>query len=187
MPGVLPQRYKMFVFLLSLVFFAWLFADLVMIPARERIAQQKVQLQAERNWVKAVQDFSMAHPEPVKYLNYLDNKLAALEVLFPLDARLSEFLTQAESAAKAAGVQLLSLKPGPSTNRNGFRDWTIDLVVRGSFFETMNFIKKLEAGPRFNTVSSFTIKSMPGYLESKLSISIFSFGAAKIASKNDSG
>lgn len=181
--AALPQRYKICAFVLALAVLAWLYAGVVLFPAQQRIAELENQLRMERGWVKVVQDFGMANPEPAKYLKLLDDKLGSFDRLLPPDSRVSEFLSQSEAAAAASGVQLVSLKPGPAVNKSGYRDWTMELVVRGSFFQTMNFIKKLEAGPRFNTVNSLSMQTKPGHLESKLSVSIFSFGASANAPK----
>lgn len=172
----LPLRYKVCIFSLALMVFAWIFAAAALFPAQQRIAELENVLRMEQGWVKVVQDFGMKHPEPAKYLKLLDDKLASLDRLLPPEARVSEFLSQSEAAAKSSGVQLLSLKPGAVVNKKGFRDWTMELTVRGSYFQTMNFIKKLEEGPRFSTVTNITMQSKPGQLESRLSVSIYSFG-----------
>jgi type IV pilus assembly protein PilO len=140
------------------------------------MAELENQLRMERGLVKAAQDFGMTHPEPAKYLKLLDDKRNAIEKMLPPDARVSEFLSQCEAAAKASGVQLVSLKPSVAINKNGYREWPMELVIRGSYFQTMNFIKKIEEGPRFNTLTNITMQAKPGQLESKLAVSIYSFG-----------
>ena len=174
----LPLRYKVYVFAAVLVLTAWLFVSYVLLPTKLRLVEMENQLRRERSSVKVLQGFGMAYPEPNKYLKLLDDKLVLLECLLPTEACISEFLSQSEEAAKASGVQLISLKPGSTVNKNGYREWMMEQVIRGSYFQTMNYYKKIEEGPRYNTVSNIAIQSKIGYLESKLTISIFSFGAA---------
>ncbi|KYZ77079.1 hypothetical protein AXX12_02785 [Anaerosporomusa subterranea] len=172
----LPLRYKVCAFALGMVLLTWLFAGLVLFPYQQRMTDIENQLQAERSLVKAAQDFGMIHPEPAKYLKLIDDKLHVLERMLPSEARVSEFLSQSETAAKASGAKLVSLKPGAAMNKNGYQEWSMELVIHGSFFQTMNFVKKIEEGPRFNSVSNIVMQAKPGQLESKLTISIYSFG-----------
>lgn len=172
------MRYKNYAFTAVLLLMAWLFASFVFFPTKQRLAEMENQLRLEHSSVKILQGFGMAYPEPPKYLKMLDNKLAVLERLLPTEVQVSDFLSQSELASKASGVQLISLKPGAPVNKNVYREWVMELVIRGSYFQTMNFLKKIEEGPRFSTVSNIAIQSKPGHLESKLAVSIYSFGAA---------
>ena len=174
----LSLRYKMCIFTLGLIVFGWFFAVVVLLPAQQRIVALEKQLRIEQDWIKVVQDFGTAYPEPAKFQKLLDEKLISFDRLLPAQVRVSDFLSQCEAAAKASGVQLLSLKPGAFVNKNKFRDCKMELVIRGNYFQTMNFIKNLEDGPRFCTITQIAIQSKSGQVESKLSVNIYSFGVA---------
>jgi type IV pilus assembly protein PilO len=175
-----PLRYKICSFALGLVLLTWLFADWVLLPCQQRMAVLENQLQAELSSVKVAQDFVMSHPDPAKYLKLLDDKLHVLEQMLPPKARVSEFLSQSEATAKISGVQLVSLKPGAAVNKNGYQEWSLELVIHGGFFQIMDFVKKIEAGSRFSSVVSIVMKAKSGQLESKVTISMYSFGIVPV-------
>lgn len=170
----LSSRYKIGVCVIGLVFLSWLFGVFVVLPARQHLTDMENKLEIERNWVKKGQEFSSAYPEPVKYLKRLNDKLHVLVQLLPPESQISEFLLQSEIAARHSGVHLIALKPGGAVIKNGYREYPIELVVNGSFFQTMNFIKAIEAGMRFNNVSSLVIQVKSGSLESRLLVHIYS-------------
>ena len=94
--------------------------------------------------------------------------------ILPAESQISEFLLQSETAARDSGVQLIMLKPGTAISKNGCREYPVELIIRGDFFQTMNFIKAVETGVRFNNVNSLLMQVRSGYLESKLSVTIYS-------------
>ena len=131
------------------------------------------QLREERNRVKQIQSFSLAHPEPAKHLNQLEEKLTVFNRMLPLEPQVGEFLTQSENSAKTSGVQFVSLKPGQMANKGGYRELSLELTIRGNYFQTMNFLKRIEEGPRFVAVTNVTMQSQSGQIQSKIWVSIY--------------
>lgn len=171
---MLSFRYKASLCIIGLVCISCLLVAFAILPARQRITDLENQLKIERQWVKQAQEFSLIYPEPAKHLKQLDDKLHLLAQMLPAESQISEFLLQSEAAARDSSVKLTMLKPGTVVIKNGCREYPVELAVRGDFFQIMNFIKAVEANVRFNNVNSLLMQVKSGYLESKLSVTIYS-------------
>lgn len=170
----LSFRYKAAICMIGLVCVSWLLVVFGILPTRQRLTEIENKLKIERQWVKRAQEFSLAYPEPAKHLKQLDAQLHLVAQILPAESQISEFLLQSETAARDSGVQLIMLKPGTAISKNGCREYPVELIIRGDFFQTMNFIKAVETSVRFNNVNSLLMQVRSGYLESKLSVTIYS-------------
>lgn len=178
--GSLSLRYKVCVFSCGIVLTVWLFAEFVYFPWQQRMAGVAERLQLELAMVKNAQEFVVSQPEPSRYLQQLDRKLDLLEQILPSTDRTGRFLPHGEMAAKSSGIQLLSVKPGEVVHKNGYQELSLQLIVQGNFFQTMQFIKTLETGPHFSNVSHIVLQAKPATLESKITIMLYSCEAAQI-------
>jgi len=149
------------------------------LPQTERIAALTAQYQTERQRVQTIEAFANAHPDIGAYETELNNKLAQVDKMLPNNAEISEFIIEAENIAKISGVQLLRIKPAPAVNKNGYREIPLEMVVKGNYFQTLSFLKKLEEITRFNSVLNLATQSKNGDLESKLSVVIYSYGVTQ--------
>lgn len=164
---------------ITLLFFGsvWVYLLLAYFPQQARITELKEQLERERQEVQILEAFSLAHPSIDKYIGELKVKHAAVDQMLPAETRLGEFILAAQQAADDAGVELLQIKPMTPLNKAGYREIPVEILVRGGFFASTHFLRKLEEGPRFTLVQNLSVFSRAGELESKLILGVFSFGA----------
>ena len=94
--------------------------------------------------------------------------------MLPETTGIGEYLGQLETAAKQSGVILTQVKPGQPVDKGGYMETQLEVLVRGSFFQTLNFFKKLDEGQRFSAIGTASLHSKQGMLDSKLVVSIYS-------------
>ena len=169
---------KYIIVLYSLTMFAavWIFVLLVYLPQTARNNELRQQLQAQQQQVKIVESFALAHPEADKYLTELDKRQAALDKMLPNNPDIGEFVLQVEWAARDSGVQVTQMKPSAPVNKEGYREIPVEILAKGNFFQTAAFIKKLEDSQRFVVTQNLSMQSKQGIIDSKISVSIYSFG-----------
>lgn len=177
----------------------------IIVPQQEKIVQAAAQISAESQKVKTVEAFVAAKPNLDQYLMELDSKLLQINAMLPNDPEMSEFLRQAEKYARETGVVLAQVQTGQIAAKNGYREIPLDIVVTGSYLQTVNFIKKLEEGSRFVVVRNIQMNSQGKEIQqtagktaplqlgtqqtqisSKLSVAIFGYGVPPQAKKDGS-
>ncbi|MDT8901800.1 type 4a pilus biogenesis protein PilO [Anaeroselena agilis] len=175
LPKELSLKHKLMLFaLVALLIFAaaWLF---LLQPQRLRLAELDGRYRNEKRQVDTIEAHALAHPDPAKHMAELDARRRALDRMLPETPGVSDFLVAVEKAARASGVQIMQVKPAPVVSRNGYHETPLDLLVRGDFFQTVGFLKRLEDAPRFNSVPQLTMDMKPGGgLETKLQVVIYS-------------
>jgi type IV pilus assembly protein PilO len=174
----LKTKHIILLYSLGLAAVVWIFVMLVYLPQTVRNNELRAQLQLQQQQVKNIESFALAHPEADKYLAELDRRQIVADKMLPNHPELSEFVMQVERSAREAGVQVLQLKPSVPASRQGYREIPIEILIKGNFFQTANFLKKMEDGSRFTLVQNLTMHSRQGIIESKLNLAIFSFGSA---------
>lgn len=183
----LQEKHKIGLFAASLVVIAWLFYSYVLLPQNLRIAELKVQCQAGGQQVQLIEAYAAAHPDIEHYLNELDGKIGQVSKILPDNNNIRDFLVQAEQAAKESSVRLSQIKPGQAVNKNGYREIPVEIAVKGSYFQILEFANKLENGPRFNTITNISMRAQQGILDNTVSVIIYSYGTAPIAEQTAAG
>ena len=158
----------------------WVFLLLAYFPQQANIAELKGQLERDRRNVQMLEAFSIAYPSPEKYIGELKEKRTAVDKMLPDGAELGGFILAAQQAAADAGVQLLQIKPMPPVNKEGYQEIPVEILIRGSFFTSTAFLRKVEEGPRFSLIQNISVLSRQGGLESKLNLVIFSSGSLPV-------
>lgn len=171
---------KYLIVLYALIFLAavWAFFLLLYLPQAARNSELREQLLMQQQQVKAIETFALAHPEADKYLAELDRRQAVLDKMLPANTELSDFVVQVERAAKEAGVQIAQLKPSAPVNKEGYREIPVEILVKGSFFQTAAFLKKLEDGQRFSLVQTLSMQARPNMLDCRINATVYAFGSA---------
>lgn len=174
----IASKYMGVLFFLGLITFTLLGYILLLVPEQARITKLASLYQTEVNRIQAIEAFAMAYPDPDRHLRLLSEKILFHEKLLPDQPAISEFLLTTEQAAKNNRVQLARITPGQETNKNGYREVTVEMITKGDYFQTMNFLKQLEAGPRFSSIAGLSIQSRENLLESRLIAVIYCYGAS---------
>lgn len=172
----LQPRQKIVLFIICAVITLLLFYFIILEPQRQRITELRNELQLERARINTIEAFVIAHPNSDKYLIELDQKTAQIDKMFPNQPEISDFLSLLNQTSKSCGVQLVHVKPAASINKSGYREIPLDILIRGNYFQTLNFLTKMESLPRLVLVTNITTQSKQRTLETKLSAIIYSYG-----------
>lgn len=172
----LQVKEKVSVFAVAILLVVYVFYDFVLTPEWAHIDDLTAQYNTERQKVKVIEDFVLAHPNPELHVVELDNKLMQVGRMLPDNPDMSHFLVQIEQLAQENGVQLGSLKPTKTANKEGYREFEVEFTVKGSFAQVMNFLHKTENGIRFINITNITMQVNKEGLTSKLSAKIYSYG-----------
>ncbi|MEG6585545.1 type 4a pilus biogenesis protein PilO [Dendrosporobacter sp. 1207_IL3150] len=170
------DKHKILIFCAGIVTVIVVFYYYILIPQQDRIAQLTSTYESERQRVQTIEAFAKAHPDIGVYEQELNNKIATVDKMLPHNIELSEFIVEVEKSASNSGLQLTKFKPGQEVNKNGYREIPLELVVKGDYFQTLAFLKKLEDLTRFNSGNNVSVQYRDGQLESKILINIYSFG-----------
>lgn len=173
--GVAP-KYWFILYGVLLLAIGTLLSSYVLYPQESRGLELERQLAAERQKLAAVESFMLAHPEPEAYLQEMQRSQAKNELMLPVNLDVSKFIAQLEKDSKAAGVKLLSVKPSAAVEKAGYREMPMELMLEGTFYSIMSFLKRLEDGERFCVPASFLIQSKQNLLSVKLNLLIFAYG-----------
>lgn len=178
----LEDKHKIFLFIVALLGLLSTSYYSVIMPQMEDVARLQNQYESERQRVQILETFALNHPDINKYVKELNAKAEAVDKSLPNDLEVARFLVEIESVSKAAGgVQLAQIKPAQAINKNGYREIPIEILVRGTFTQMLNFLKKLEETQRFHSIANMSIQSQKNILESKITVLIFSYGIVQNA------
>jgi len=167
------MKHKILIFALVSLTAAWLLTIYVFMPQWDDLDQQTASYQQEKQKLQVVEAYAIDHPNIDEHLAELDVKRASLDKLLPNSGNFTEYLLQVETAAKASGVKIIGVKPTQPVDKGQVNESMFEVVVRGTYFQTLDFVKRLDEGPRFNFVSAVAMRADQGVLESKLSILIY--------------
>lgn len=148
----------------------YLFWSLVVIPCQQRVLALRFSLQHQANWVQQVEKFIQVQPEPARYISQLDEQMDRLERMLPVQVSSSIVLTQVLTAAKQSGTELLLLKPERSEVTNGLHAGVADVVVSGTYFAILDFMKQLEQEQLFMIIGDLAINEQQEGLALKLKL-----------------
>lgn len=169
-------KYYTALFALGTAGFIFVVNFYLLFPQSEKIEQLRINAQMEKQKVKVVEAFALEHPNTELYLFQLDEQKAQVDRLMPDKSDISDFLAQLDQAAKSTGLKIMNIKISPIVNKNGYRDIPIEIVVKGDYFQTINFLTKMENLSRFNTINSIVTQSREKDLETKLAVTVYSYG-----------
>ncbi len=172
------DKHKVLLFIAGIVTVMIGFYYFIFLPQRTQISQLKTMQQAESQRVQMIEDFATAHPNIGQYEQELTAKQALVNKMLPDQAEISGFILEIEKAAQKNNIQFIRIKPAQAINKNGYREIPLELLVRGSYFQTLNFLKTLEDLPRFNSGVNMAVQAQNGQLESKITLIIYCYGTA---------
>jgi len=170
----LPAQVKIVLFIVFLLSCVLLFYIGLLRPQQTRIAELSNRVHSEQQKVQVVEKFALAYPNVDRHLAGLENKFIQTSRMLPDYPDIREFLLQVEAAANGSGVKLLQIQPGICVNKEGYWEVPIEIMTRGSFFQTITFLKKIEDCPRFNSVVRLSLQSQTWGLESNFVVVIYS-------------
>lgn len=162
----------------TVVFFSFVnFYSFFIFPLQEKISLLKEQQKVEKQHLEKLQEYSLSHPNIDQYLLELDKTLNHLDDLLPNDIIIHQFITQLEQSSQKSGIHLLHIKPGQVINKNQYREIPIEIIARGDYFHTLEFLKNIENNKRFLRITKISIYSRTSFLETNMTVNIYSFGA----------
>lgn len=182
----LPVKHKVGLFGLVTIIMLYLLYSFLLVPQWAHMDELTTQYQDEQQQVAVVEAFVKSHPHPEGYLLELDNKIKIVDKLLPDQPEVGNFLLQMEQLAKDCDVQLVYLKPGKVSNRQGYRETAVEIAIRGNYAGIMNFLHKTEDGTRFISIANISMQLGAIGLESKIQAKIYTYGVVTpIATNNN--
>ena len=180
--GRLETKVKILLFIATSILAIGCFVLFLVWPQWVRLAEIKAQYQQEHSRVQVIENFATAEPDADRYLAELDKKLMLVNQMLPSSADISDVLVQMEGYARASGVKVILLTPQQAANKIGYREIPVEMTVKGTFLEIINFIKKIEDGTRFSAIRSITLKSdaRQNSLDMNIVVVVYSYGVVLV-------
>ena len=172
----LETRHKIFFFVLGLAIVVMVFYTYVYQSQQQCLAQLNTDLQMTKQKVQVLEGFLAQHPDLKQYEKELQDKTDLVNSKLPADKDISSFIMQVEDSAKKTNVKLNRVKPIGEENKENYRGIKVELDITGDYFQTLEFLKKLEQLQRFNTVTDVSVQAKDEILNSKLSLLVYSYG-----------
>lgn len=172
----LETRHKIFFFVLGLAIVVMVFYTYVYQSQQQCLAQLNTDLQMTKQKVQVLEGFLAQHPDLKQYEKELQDKTDLVNSKLPADKDISSFIMQIEDSAKKTNVKLNRVKPIGEENKENYRGIKVELDITGDYFQTLEFLKKLEQLQRFNTVTDMSVQAKDEILNSKLSLLVYSYG-----------
>ena len=148
-------------------------------PQQARVAKLRSELILEKQRVLIIENYSLAHPDASQHAAELNRKINHSNQLLPGSADISGFLMHLEQIGKASSVQITQIQPGAPVNKSSYQEIPITMIVKGNYFQVLDFLSRMEGVNRFNSILSMGIQSKAGILEGKVVLNVYAFGAAQ--------
>lgn len=181
----MEPRHKIFFFLIGLAIVAMLFYTYVYQQQQQCLAQANTDLQMTKQKIQVLEGFLTQHPDLNQYEKELQDKSDLVNSKLPADKDISSFIIQVEESAKKSNVSLNRIKPLGEENKENYRNIKVEVEIVGDYFQTLEFLKSLEQLQRFNTVTDMSVQAKDEILDSKLSLLVYSYGVAPVASDKE--
>lgn len=181
----LSIKQKIIFFTLSAIIVVILFINFVYIPQREQIAELTSTAAKVQDDLNQVKDFMHRHPDIGVYALEVQTQLDFIDKKLPSMVMLSTFMEQVEIAASSSQVTLMRMKPEKKFFEDHYTAIPLWVEFNGNYFQTLDFLKKLEQLDRFSSTSNMTIQSKNGILDCKLSLVIYSYGVHQDSKKQE--
>lgn len=188
----LGVKEKTLVFVLGLVLLSLLFYFGLYMPQQMWLTELENELETSRNKIDVIEAFIAKHPDIASYDTALDEQLRLVNKKIPEEPRMSELLKDLEEISKLSQIQLVSMQPSQESSekkeKKRYQELKLNLKVRGTYFQLLDFLKNMEGMERFSAVQSITSHSTNGTLESDLSVVVYCYGnnqKAKSAEKTN--
>ena len=182
----LSTRYKIILFVVIIVLIAVLVFAVVIAPQQARVATLRSELVVEQQRVLIIENYTLAHPDASKHIAELNRKISSSNQLLPGSTDIGGFLVDLEQIAKASSIQLTQIQPAPPVNKNNYQEIPITMVVKGNYFQVLDFVSRMEGANRFNSILSMGIQSKAGILEGKVVLNVYAYGVTQAAATSNS-
>ncbi len=102
-------------------------------------------------------------------------QIDALKQAIPSTPNLAAFIDAANGAAGASGVDFLSLAPSlPSQGKAGLDDLKLSLAVKGTYFQVVDFLNRLDGMPRLVVIDGLNLTGdKSGVLSAQINARMF--------------
>ncbi|HML86856.1 MAG TPA: type 4a pilus biogenesis protein PilO [Methylomusa anaerophila] len=138
----------------------------IIIPQQKKINELKLTHNLEQQKVLNIEAYARKHPDADHYLKELDKKLTQLDEMLPRQPAIGAFMTAVEAAADSSGVRLIETKPLSIVKKSEYREIPLEITARGSYWQMLAFLKRLENMQRFNSMTNVTVRTVSGIPES---------------------
>jgi type IV pilus assembly protein PilO len=116
-------------------------------------------------------------------------QINALKQAIPNTPDLAGFIDAANGAANASGVDFLSLAPSlPSAGKAGVTELKLSLAVKGTYFQLVDFVNRLNGIPRLVVVDGLNLTGdKSGALSAQINARMFMQARPVVAASGSTG
>lgn len=129
----------------------------------DKMDEIKALEQQQAAQIAAVQDFYSQNGSVKEYAGKLNTQAKLAEDKLPEAMGEDEFAAALNEAARGCGTEVLAVSARPaeeeSTGGAGLHSRTLNISVRGSFFQLVRFMRSLSAMQRFAAVKKSSFKT----------------------------
>ena len=142
------------IILLSALYFSFVYE-----PRSDAIAKLVDGAEIARN-EKAIKQRKAANlPKLQKDLKEWNVKLKEAVAQLPDSKEIPELLSNISTKAKEAGLEILSFRPRAETFRDFYAEIPVDIVVRGGFYNAVNFFEEVGKLNRLVNIDNIDMKN----------------------------
>jgi len=174
--SIFKIKYQVILCIISICCIVSAFYIFIYIPQQDEIIELKNLKQSNENKIQLVEKFVVIHPDISEYDHEIQLNLDNVNKKIPNMHDISNFLMQVKQISQSSNVEVLHVKPKNLVNKDEYSSLLVDIEIKGNYFQTIKFLKNLEAIERFNSVNKMLIQSSNEVLNTKLEINIYSYG-----------
>ena len=170
----LPATYQLGIFFAAAVLAVVLFWQFAMEPMQTRSTALAADIAMEQQRITIVENFALTNPDAAAHAALMAGKLAVNNRLLPAGADIGGVLVLMEEAARDSGVNISQIQPGKPVPKNTYQEIPIALTVKGSYYQLLDFTRRLEGAQRFAAISLFHLQAKEGSLTGKITVNVYS-------------
>lgn len=161
------------------------FVNFLYLPQREQISGLISAADKAQGDLNKVKDFMNQHPDIGVYEQEVQAQLDFIDKKLPNTIILSTIMEQVETAVNSSQVTLTRMKPEKKLAEAHYTVTPLLIEFNGNYFQTLEFLKKLEQLDRFSTTNNMIIQSKDGILDCKLLLAVYSYGVQQDSKKQE--
>ena len=169
----LPVKYQLGLFGAVAFLVVVLFLQFAMGPQRVRSAALSGDIAMEKQRVAIIEYFALTYPDAAGHAAQLSSQLARNNQLLPAEADIGGVLILMEEAARDSGVIIGQIQPGKAVPKNNYQEIPIALTVKGSYYQILDFTRRLEGARRFAAISFLSLQAKEGLLTGKITVNVY--------------
>jgi len=163
------------------------FASASWIPTDELIESAISDIQTQETSLVRNKRIAQDLPKKKKEYAELENKLEEALNMLPKKSQIPELLKAVSSAGQESGLDIRTFRPNGEVAKQLYAEVPVFFQVRGTFEETMTFLKRVGSMPRIVNVRGVELQNSKGKINMQGQAVTYRFLNSTDAPKNKAG